>query len=60
MLITSNDIEDGSIKKDSIIVIPKLTAVDASLIIGAKFIASLKKESFLNLKKELCKKLSCI
>ena len=58
-LITSDDIADGRIKKASIIVVPKLTAVDASLIIGSKFIASLKKESFQKVQKNLCIKLGC-
>ncbi len=58
-LITNDDIADGRIKKASIIVVPKLTAVDASLIIGSKFIASLKKESFQKVQKNLCIKLGC-
>ena len=59
ILINSDDIQDGSIKKDSIVAVPKLTAVDASLIIGARFIASLKKDSFIKIKKELCLRLDC-
>ena len=59
IIITSEDIQDGRIKKDSIVVVPKLTAVDSSLIIGSKFIASLKKESFAKIKKELCLRLDC-
>ena len=59
MKITKEDIEDGNIKKDSIIIVPKLTAVDASLLVGTKFIASLKKDSFFKVKKELCFKLEC-
>jgi mRNA interferase MazF len=59
IVITDNDIEDGSIKKTSVVIVPKLTAVDSTLIIGSKFIASLKEESFINIKKELCIKLEC-
>ena len=59
IIITFEDIQDGRIKKDSIVVVPKLTAVDSSLIIGSKFIASLKKESFAKIKKELCLRLDC-
>jgi len=59
IIITSEDIQDGRIKKDSVVIVPKLTAVDSSLIIGSKFIASLKKESFTKIKKELCLKLDC-
>ena len=59
IVITVQDIEDGSIKKDSVVIIPKLTAIDSSLIIGSKFIASLKKDSFMKVKSELCLKLGC-
>jgi len=59
IVITDNDIEDGSIKKTSVVIVPKLTAVDSSLLIGSKFIASLKEKSFINIKKELCIKLEC-
>ena len=58
-LLTNKDIEDGSLKKDSVIIVPKLTAVDASLLMGSRFIASLKKNAFLSVKKELCLKLEC-
>ena len=60
IIITSQDIENGSLKKDSVVIIPKLTAIDSSLIIGSKFIASLKQESFRKVKKELCLKLDCL
>ena len=57
--ITQHDIDDGSLKKDSVIIVPKLTAVDSSLIKGSRFIASLKRESFLRVKANLCQKLEC-
>ena len=59
ILINNNDISDGSLKKESVIIVPKLTAIDASLILGSRFIASLKEESFEKVKKELCLKLGC-
>jgi hypothetical protein len=59
IIITDKDIEDGSIKKESVVIVPKLTAVDSSLVIGSKFIASLKKESFAKVKRELCLRLEC-
>ncbi len=60
IIITSDDIKDGTLKKDSVVIVPKLTAIDSSLIIGARFIASLKEGSFSKIKKELCLKLGCI
>jgi len=59
IIITTNDIQDGRLKKESVVVVPKLTAIDASLILGSKFIASLKEESFKKIKKELCLRLEC-
>jgi len=59
ILISNKDIRDGSLKKDSVIIVPKLTAIDASLILGSKFIATLKENSFEKVKKELCVKLGC-
>jgi mRNA interferase MazF len=57
--ITMDDIEDGNLKKDSVIVVPKLTAVSSSLLMGTKFIASLKKQSFQKVSQELCLRLGC-
>ncbi|MFK5880690.1 MAG: type II toxin-antitoxin system PemK/MazF family toxin [Sulfurospirillum sp.] len=60
IVITNLDIDDGNLKKDSVIIIPKLTAVDRSLIKNSRFIASLKKDCFIKIKNMLCKKLSCL
>jgi len=57
--VTNDDIRDGSLKKESVIIVPKLTAIDASLILGSRFIASLKETSFDRVKQELCLKLGC-
>lgn len=55
--INSEDIRDGSLKKESVIIVPKRTAIDASLILGSRFIASLKEKSFDKVRQELCVKL---
>ena len=57
--ISTKDIENGSIKKDSIVIVPKLTAIDKTLILGERFIASLKKKSFRHVQEKLCLKLGC-
>ena len=59
IILVNDDIEYGSLKKESVVVVPKLTAIDSSLIVDSKFIATLKAVSFKNLKKELCLKLEC-
>ena len=58
--ISTADIENGSIKKESIVIVPKVTAIDKSLISPERFIASPKKESFQNVKKSLCFSLGCL
>ena len=58
--ISTEDIKNGSIKKDSIVIVPKLTVIDRSLISEEKFIASLKQNSFLKVKEKLCLKLGCL
>ena len=57
--VNNEDIRDGSLKKESVIIVPKLTAIDSSLILGSRFIASLKEKSFDRVKSELCLKLEC-
>jgi len=59
IIISNNDIEDGSLKKESVVIVPKLTAIDSSLIIKKHFIASLKADSFVKVKNDLCLKLNC-
>jgi hypothetical protein len=59
ILINNEDISDGSLKKESVIIVSKLTAIDASLILGSRFIASLTAKSFEKVKKKLCVKLEC-
>ncbi len=59
IIITKNDIQKGILKKDSIVIIPKITAIDKSLIIKQKHIATLKENVFKNVLKEICMKLKC-
>ncbi len=59
IVITNGDIQDGTLKKESVVIVPKLTAIDTSLILGSKFIASLKENSFKKIKNELCLRLEC-
>jgi hypothetical protein len=59
MLITNTDIVKGSLKKESVIVVPKITAIDHSLICDTHFIASISKQSFKKLETIICNKLNC-
>jgi len=59
MVITKDDLKKGSIKKESVVIVPKLTAIDSSLIREDNFIARLKTKSFNRVHKEVCLGLEC-
>jgi hypothetical protein len=56
VVITKDDLKKGSLKKESVVIVPKLTAIDVSLITEENFIARLKTKSFENIQKEICVK----
>ncbi len=57
--ITKDDLKKGSLKKDSVVIVPKLTAIDSSLIQEDNFIAQLKTKSFGRVHKEICLEFEC-
>ena len=57
--ITKDDIKKGSLKKDSVVIVPKLTAIDSSLIQEDNFIARLKTKSFGRVHREICLGFEC-
>ena len=59
IVITNDDIETGSLKKESVVIVPKITAIDASLISDENSIATLKYEVFEKILKEICYKFDC-
>ncbi len=59
IIITKNDIAKGSLKKDSVVIIPKVTAIDQSLIMKQKHIATLKESTYKTILKEICMKFEC-
>ena len=58
--ITQKDIAFGALKKDSVIIVPKLTAVDRNLLETSRHIATLKKATFSEIKHAMCSELHCI
>ena len=58
--ITKDDLKKGSLKKDSVVIVPKLTAIDNSLIQEENFIARLKSKSFGRVKEEICLQFECV
>jgi len=59
IIITNKDIVDGSLKKESVVIVPKITAIDAELIVQSRKIATLKKSSLDKVLKEICNKFEC-
>jgi len=59
ILITNSDISKGLLKKESVIIIPKITSIDSTLISNDNFIASLKSKSFDRVLDKICNKLDC-
>jgi mRNA interferase MazF len=59
LILTNNDIVNGSLKKDSVVIIPKLTAIDSSLISKNNIIATITKEKMKQIKQMLCLEFQC-
>ncbi len=59
IIITNKDIVDGSLKKESVVIVPKITAIDTELIVQSCKIATLKKSSLDKVLKEICHKFEC-
>jgi mRNA-degrading endonuclease toxin of MazEF toxin-antitoxin module len=59
VVISTKDIEQGSLKKESVVIVPKITAIDANLISDTHKIATLKAKTFTKVLTEMCSKLEC-
>lgn len=58
-VLKSEDIQKGSLKKSSVVIIPKITAIDSSLIGSRNFIATIKPSVFEQILQDMCLKLAC-
>jgi len=59
IIINNNDIEKGSLKKESVVIVPKITAINISLIVETHYIATLKADSFKKIHKSICCEIDC-
>ena len=57
--ITNDDLEEGSLKKPSVIIVPKITAIDRLLIQEARRIAVLSPQSFERVEEMICREFGC-
>lgn len=59
VVITEKDIAEGTLKKESVVIVPKITALDANLIANSRKIATLKDKAFSKVLSEICSKFEC-
>ncbi len=59
VVINAKDIEQGSLKKESVVIVPKITAIDVNLISDTHKIATLKAKTFTKVLAEICSKFEC-
>ena len=59
IVISNDDVDRGSLKKRSVVIVPKITAIDASLILDENHIATLKSTTFKRVLREICNKFEC-
>jgi mRNA-degrading endonuclease toxin of MazEF toxin-antitoxin module len=59
IVIGNKDIAEGSLKKESVVIVPKITAIDSGLISQSRKIATLKEKTFAKVSQEICNKFEC-
>ena len=59
IVISNKDIEQGSLKKESVVIVPKITTIDSGLISKSRKIATLKEKTFTKVLQAICSKFEC-
>jgi len=59
IVISNKDIAEGTLKKESVVIVPKITAIDSGLISQSRKIATLKEKTFTKVLQEICHKFEC-
>jgi len=59
IVVNKDDLKEGSLKKDSVVIVPKVTAVDRGIILDEHKIAVLQDEVFEKVLKGLCEEFGC-
>ena len=59
IVITNKDVSEGSLKKESVVIVPKITAIDSALIRSSRKIATLKEQTFSKVLHQICAKFEC-
>jgi len=59
MVLNSCDLENGTLKKESVVIVPKISAIDKNLIEQVRFIGTLKENKFDEVVLKICDSLGC-
>jgi len=59
VLLINNDLESGSLKKESVVIVPKINAIDKNLISKSKLIGTLSDTKFDEVITTLCNSIGC-
>jgi mRNA-degrading endonuclease toxin of MazEF toxin-antitoxin module len=59
IIVTNKDISEGSLKKESVVIVPKITAIDSALIHSSRKIATLKEQTLSKVLHKICVKFEC-
>ena len=59
IILKNLDLSKGNLKKDSVVIVPKISAIDKNLIKNSRYIATVKNEKFLEILDIVCFELNC-
>jgi hypothetical protein len=59
ILLDNNDLENGTLRKESIVIVPKINAIDKNLIKKSRLIAKIKNKKYDEIISSLCKSIGC-
>ncbi len=59
VILTNSDLNDGNLRKNSVVVVPKISAIDKKLVNNSRFLATIKESKFLEILNSVCNKLEC-
>ena len=58
LIVSNNDLSNGSLKKDSLVVVPKNFTLHKSILI--RYLATIKETKLIEIKKLFCQEIECV
>ena len=59
ILVNNKDLKDGLLRKQSVIIVPKISAIDKNLINNAKYLATIKNKKLEETINKICSSFGC-